>query len=650
MGWKDRAIPAESGSDWRSRATPVDHPPTQKTIAEQFDLNSPSEVLGGKSSKEFVGGSDGGNLTQGLLDSLPAAGAMVGGAVGGAAGLPTIAGVPVAALGGASLGMGAGEALKDLGERHLLGKEKSQDESLKNIGRGLIEGPFYEMAGQIPGAALERLAETQAGQKLLAALSTARKANAPAIEAAAERLGTKATPGMLNDSEVVRRTENVLAQKPTLAGYLTRKVTDPVKQAISETTEGLLNGASSESPFMSGEKAKEQIANAVDKKFQEPKRLFDDLQQYTKDIPSTQKSTEAVSRNILNIPDVAVFKSGPASTIAKEVTEALGQNPTADQIKTLKTMVGKKAAALEKQGQDSSGVWSIYARLSRLQENTIKRGVLTAARTQGEGNTIAQGMLGQLKSANQGWASGLQDLQNFSAANKFGEVKSPDLFLNKLSSVPSENLQESLLPLDNVRRAEELQKLSPEAFDSLRGARLRDLVQSSSNADKSVMPNKFLQQTKNLSPEAEKMLFREEAPKLDDLRLLHSNLPERTGPSGTPQGHSYFGWDSFNPVANARDLLQYAHYKAAANNVGGKLAESLGKSPILSQMAEKNPSAFRALVTDISSRLGTRSEGSLPAAKAAENDNGSGSVVHYDPGSETAIPHDEAKQQFLEGN
>lgn len=91
-------------------------------------------------------------LTRATLKSLPAAGAMFGGAAGAVMGLPAGPAAIATGVGGAGLGAATGEALKNLGERYLLGDEKTREDIYAGPAKAALEGVTYEMGGQALGA------------------------------------------------------------------------------------------------------------------------------------------------------------------------------------------------------------------------------------------------------------------------------------------------------------------------------------------------------------------------------------------------------------------------------------------------------------------------------------------------------------------
>lgn len=551
----------------------------------------------------YTTGQIGGGLATALIPGLGAANGLRG-AVGAGAAI------------GAATGLGNSEASDTQG--------KAVD-TLTGLGIGAGGGALgYGVAkGAQKGLNFVTQKAAPAIEKML---PIGKKQNAAEIEAAAKALGIKATPGMTNASERVQGLESSLHQAPTIGGWLTRRGTEPVGKGMRRATDDLISDAATVSPYESGETVKKILSKEIEGKFKPSTDTFNELARYTKDIPTNERSIKAVSRNILNIPEVDTLDL----PFAKQVIKRLEKEPSVDGIKQLRTMVGKKAKTTP-DAAEASAYWQMYAKLGQLEENTLKRGVISSARTKGEGETIAKGMLSQLKSAKKGYSEQMSKLEDFSQAARLGKVNGPGAFTDKIDSIPSERLQEKLLPLEDVRLSKELQSQFPEAFGGLRKARIRDLSENVIQDGKSV-PGKFLQNTRDLNPEAQSMLFGDKSPLLNNLRTVNQALPDQVGPSGTSQALDFK--EMLNPVTQGRDLLRYGAYKAASSETLNKAGAFLRSKPKFANMAEQNPKAFQAAVYQFADRINP--EGG--AYKAAG----------FDPSQ--PVDEEQAKQSFLEGN
>lgn len=521
----------------------------------------------------YVGGELVGGATSALVPGLNAAKTLRGAAATGAA------------LGGvAGLGNSEAEDLQGLSIDTLTGM---------GIGAGFGGGIYG--TGKAAKAAGNFVSKKLA-PSIEKMLPIGKKGNAKEIEAAAEALGFKATPGMTNASESVQKLESSLHQAPTLGGWLTRKGTKPVVEGMRNATDDLTKGASPLGPWESGEKAKKILNESVAKKFKPSIDSFQELAEETQHINLGDKSRDAVTRNILKIPEQKVFDFGSV----KQAVKALESNPNVDQIKQLRSMIGSKAkSATDK--TEASALWQVYAKLGRLEENTIKRAAVETARTKPEGTKMATEMLAKLKGAKAGYAKEMGDLDDFARSARMGKSSGgPAGFAEKLEAIAPERLQEKLLPLEDARLAQKLQTQFPEAFDTLKGARIRDLAEGV-HVDGEAVPGRFLQKTKGLNPEAQDMLFGANAGKLDQLRTVNQALPDKVGPSGTQQALDVAGM--LNPMNQVRDLARYGTYKAVSSETLNKVAQFLRSQPKFENLAETNPKAFQAAVYQFAQKV-----------------------------------------------
>ena len=117
-------------------------------------------------------------LLRGTLKALPMAGSLIGGAIGGTAGLasPIPGGAALGAVGGSGLGAVAGTSLQQAGESLLFNeKPASREEQLKELGSQGLSGLTAEMGGQSIGPLLS------AGKRLLGRGSSKATSSAEAI-------------------------------------------------------------------------------------------------------------------------------------------------------------------------------------------------------------------------------------------------------------------------------------------------------------------------------------------------------------------------------------------------------------------------------------------------------------------------------------
>lgn len=115
---------------------------------------------------------------QGTLNALPMAGMVAG----GIAGAETGPGAIVAA----GLGDAAGESLKNVGEKYILGQDKTRSDVYEDPARGFLEGSGAEAGGKVIGKGIEYASNTPAGRY---ALDKASKIASSAPKWAAQKVG-----------------------------------------------------------------------------------------------------------------------------------------------------------------------------------------------------------------------------------------------------------------------------------------------------------------------------------------------------------------------------------------------------------------------------------------------------------------------------
>jgi hypothetical protein len=476
-------------------------------------------------------------------------------------------------------------------------------ERIENAGKGLAIGGVLGTGFEVAAKGLQsgaRGVESVAAK--LKKWIIEEKPDAKEIEAAAQALGFKPTPGMTTDSQVVQNLESSLSQSPSIPGMLVRGQQKKVAEGLAKGAQNLTDDASQLTKFEAGEQAKKQITENVDKRFGPSKQAFNDLRQYTKDIQSTERSVKSVANNINKIDEVAVFEDGGAASVARSVNKALEKMPSADQIKSLRTMVGTKAKAAERAGTgDAKGIWEIYHKLGRLEENTIKRGVLSSARSGPEGKRIAGGMLGQLKSAKKGYSEQMGKIQEVGSATKIKGTKSPKFFNESIDEMQAEKVADKFFNLGNAGARQKSKEVFPEAFQTLRKQRLSEIRDRAMHKGK-LDPSKLIRQVDKLDDEALRDLFRDSVGTASNMKKVMDSFPDKVGPSGTPQGLMY---SNIFDLAQRQvtDFGRYGAYKFLSSSTTKAIGKRLQQLPEFRSLAETKPEVFNMVVGNFARAL-----------------------------------------------
>jgi hypothetical protein len=573
----------------------------QKKSIEAFD---PDAYLQEKEGYDY---SDLGQVASDLVkvnvDALPQYGAAVGGLLGPAA---------------AGLGSAAGESLRQglygvkelvTGERDLANEMRlpTQDElkqlALQQAG-AFAQGYTGEAGGRLAAKGLQ--AASKAVQPAFEFVAEnirppVQKANAADIIKAAKELGIDVTPGMLDDTGFVERLESSLAKSPSIFGQSVAKQLQAQQRGLQAATESTLEKASDLSRFELGEKFKSGVVADVAEKLDPLAATFQEVAESTRNIPLNEKSLAAVQRNASNLDMVQLGLGGGK---AQQYIDAIPKLKNVDQVKTLMTALDSDFNAA--QGAERVALGQIKEKLSRLEQNSIIRGAIQAARESGgairtkTGEKIGKEVVSDLQAARKGYRELSSGLQEVADTARFGQKRmSPNLFLSNVEGMTSENIPSKFFNLDDQRQLMALKERFPEQFELLRQGRLGEIYQKS--VDNSLMgqgeinTQRFLNAFRKLSKETQEILFGENLSKIKNIETVQQSMPRNFNPSGTASSQE---WQTAL-MTNVKDIPNYLLYKGASTNLAQNIGQALVKSPQMLDLSKSNPELFQQFVSQL---------------------------------------------------
>lgn len=443
------------------------------------------------------------------------------------------------------------------------------------LGGTIVDTASGAVAGGVLGKGLDKLGKAiaPASQNIAQSIRpAAAKLNKNEILQAADNLGIKVTPGMLDDTGFIERLESSLAKSPSFFGQRVAERQRAVTDALSDAVSGLTDEATNLSPFQVGEKFKSGVTAKVGERLDPISAVFNEVAESTKHIPIREKSVESIIKNI-NKDDL--YSLGVGSESAKKYVNAIPNLKNANQVKSLMTALNADLRAAE--GAEKQVLGMIKDKLSRLENNSILRSAIESSKNPKEGQQIGREIVGDLLDARRGYANLSQDVKSVA---KDARIKSnnPNNFLNLLEEVPSERVQDKFFNVENNRALSNLRDKFPEQFELLRTGKLKEIsdaaVDNSLNGQGRTSTQKFLNEIRNLNPEAREMLFRDGLTTINDISTIQKSLPRNFNPSGTA---SEQGWKQAI-AANIFDTGNYLLYKGASTNLGKKVGGALNNA------------------------------------------------------------------------
>ncbi len=406
------------------------------------------------------------------------------------------------------------------------------------------------------------------------------KLNTKEIIEAADKLGIKVTPGMLDDTGFIERLESSLSKSPSIFGQSIKGKQEAVIRKLNDAGQELTSEASNLSPFQLGEKFKSGVTSKVGERLDPLSTVFQDVAESTKNIPIGERSLNAVKRNIENL-DVYRLTGGAGK--ASQYADMIPKLQNADQVKTAMTLLRNDIQSA--QGAEKQVLIAIKEKLENLEKNSIMRGAIETAK-QGklrDGKQIGTEIIGDLKEARQGYRNLNEDLRSVSEGARLKTQGGPTAFLDSLESVPSERVSDKFFNTENNRQLTNLMEKFPDEFNLLKQGRIKEIqdaaIDNSANGQGKFNASRFLKEVRKLNDEAKEMIFPGKAEQLGNIETVQQSIPRNFNPSGTASEQS---WNSAL-YSNVKDVPNFMLYKAASSNLGrniqGNILDVVKRSP-----------------------------------------------------------------------
>jgi hypothetical protein len=607
MGFDPKAYLASKKSEESAPFDPKAYLAEKESPAQPPIPKGQETLLGGLLTKQTA---------QNWVNALPTIGALGGGAVGAGAGLVGAGGalsVP-GAVAGAGLGAYGGKYLQGALETalDLPNKPGTRVEAhLAPLKEALVsatgEGVGLNIANKIKGNPLRVSAADLAKVKALAEKGQAvadkipakkipgllelseemfantPKPNADEISSAAGRLGTEPTPGMLTSNKNLQNIEQVLSERPTIAGELVRRRYSPLKQAMQSTAEEIGSNTAI-SPNEYGAEAQKALMSKIGEQLDPLKTSFNEIAQSTSRAPIDSESAQRAASGLLK-SSISKGEGLPANEIMKKYAGMLEQAKDAETVQNI--VSAAKQSARDLRGTPE-GIAAQKAASSG--ERLLRRGLLKAGKS-GAGETgveEAKGLIQQIRQTKSGYRDLTKQIDSSLGQLKLG-TSSPGEVIRRLDEMPSEKVAERLFNAKNVDAINNLKSYSPEAFEAVRQNRLNQIVEKSLSKGK-VDPSKLLRNMKGLPKEVKELLVgSENVSKLKDVETLTNSLPDIVGPSGTPRG---LAWHNFDPRSIGTELSDALKLRALRTGTLPTTARAIQKSAGFLQSPAGAPSVM----------------------------------------------------------
>jgi hypothetical protein len=490
------------------------------------------------------------------------------------------------AIEGAAYGLGQSISEHALGDPDLTGEKV-----MANIGTSaLVGGALGGLFGSIKGAveakypkflsevdqkaiesgdfkALANASDMSESQKegFIDGLTKLRK-DAPEIKAAAKSLDAPILPGMISDSEAVRKGQSLLLEgPPSIAGLKAQQLAKKGFDRAGEALESTLGADSDITKASLGDTLKDVVSKSVETQSAPINALYDELKQSYETLPLSEKALKQISRNIRNIEDVPL--SPQAKSIAYSAAERVESLKTVDDVKRLKSILnqelGLSATPIQKR------VTAIIAdKLGNLEENSIVRFAEKEAKTSKDKEKILS-LLDQREAANAQYSVFKDKIQRLGEVLGRKKVHGAQDFLDFIEGLTPEKIADKLSSKNNSEFLEWFSKEFPEGMQSISQYQ-KGLIRDAAMKDGEFSIRRAITVMDKIPEEYKNKIFNEENLKsISDVKKYIQSFPKNFNPSNTSNASAFrhfFESPTGAVVGNVRDLAIESFIKGATSS------------------------------------------------------------------------------------
>lgn len=421
-----------------------------------------------------------------------------------------------------------------------------------------------------------------------------------AIEDAAQVIGAKATPGQLSESKFIQKLESKMAQQTgKLGGTGFRSQIESNIKAAQETAESIIKDASSKTNFEIGDAVKKDLVETVKRRIDVPIAIYDKWEnvltsKYADELARLKSSASeqaslslgAVrepsiqSLNKLNIysPNVEQLKKTISGLFSDKKMEQEGLSVlnkykglvdkinTFEDLKDFRSAIGTQLSDPNLNKSALSVLNSLYSSTTNLRNEAIEKAAKSAIDPADK--KLFSTALDEIKDADAIYSSVSNDLKNVLYGAKRVKTGSPNMELDKFTAIPEVSIIDKVLSTNDPKKIENVKNAFPEIFEKLRSGKIEDI---SARAAKNgvVNPKMLAKIIDKMEPETANMIFGiEGVKKAKALKVFLDSVPDKLGPSGTPEGLEFA--QLFNPFAQGWSLAYDQFRKLVSETPIGK--------------------------------------------------------------------------------
>lgn len=414
--------------------------------------------------------------------------------------------------------------------------------------------------------------------------------NAEEVKAASKVLGTEATAGQLLDSSTVKKLEDVQSKSQGFAGRGLRKTIEKNQEQTQKAAEALTKERSAKSETASGVEFKDKFKDELQKKLEPAEQIYGAWEGAMKET-KLPISKDGMMNRFSELKQEHQY-SDKALGLIQNFESKFSTVNSLDDLKNLRTSVGKAINPKAMDSNELSAISSIYHDLTGVRSDSLKE-MIKSSQTK----EFAEEAIKQIGEADNIWRESSESvgnaLLNKGSKSKLGPKGTSDKFFKENPEIASIN---KVLKTQDPTKIAKVQKDFPEAFEVLRKNKIEEIFKSAEYNGK-LNNSKLVKSIDSMPPETQVVIFGEDGKKkAQALKVWIEALPLTTNPSGTAQMMQFI--EMLNPktqaLAAGRQMVYNALTKPALgedvfSKIGASgLGNNLGKGAYAVSKAPQN--------------------------------------------------------------
>ena len=371
------------------------------------------------------------------------------------------------------------------------------------------------------------------------------------VEKAAKDLDVPLAPGMAVSDKAVRGVADTLRQSPTFAGRSVQKAYDETFGKMQKAAGKIFSDRLEMDAVDVGDSVKNQLRKYFTDRYKPVREMYEragaDLSKIGFDGRVKTATLSGIMRRFKNNPNIGDPAANPR---ARAYLEQIDAATTLERVRLLQS--DAKALLRSPDPADKALGMEIVDSLDGAIQRQVTRKAIEATGRDATGRKLAQMTLDDIKGANREYRSMVQLIQNVAKRGKMGSsIRTYGDMMKALSDdidgIKSEDIGRNLFNTNDRALMETVRTQFPNAFETMRKARIGDIMDKSRRRVQGELTeeidfNELFRQLDRLPEHAFQTLFPSQGGKIEALRALKLSVPQKIGPSGTPQGNRFIDY------------------------------------------------------------------------------------------------------------